>query len=186
MLPLKLLILGVVIGSNNLASSLALGAMGQVTRSRRWRIIAVFGVFEFVVPLVGVALGQQASARIAGQSTWIGPALLIGLGVWIVYAGLRDKPKRDKRMAEQITTWQGLVLLALGLSLDNLLVGFSLGLEQIGPLLAATTIAIFSMGFAWIGLVTGKRLRKIWRQRAQIGSGVLLVLVGIASAMGVL
>lgn len=186
MLPLKLLILGVVIGSNNLATSLALGALGQGTRGKRWRIITVFGVFEFVVPLVGVALGQGVSSRIAGHANWIGPTLLIGLGVWIVIAGTRDRPGHDQRLAERITTWQGLVLLSMGLSLDNLLVGFSLGLERIGPLLAATTIALFSMAFAWFGLVTGKRLRRVWRQRTQIGSGVLLVLVGLASAMGML
>ena len=44
---LQLLIIGVVIGSNNFATSLALGALGQEDKHRR--ILIMFGVFEFSI-----------------------------------------------------------------------------------------------------------------------------------------
>ena len=46
-----LIVLGVVIGANNLSAALALGALGH--GHHRSRIVGVFAVFEFTVPLVG-------------------------------------------------------------------------------------------------------------------------------------
>ncbi|HUG45987.1 MAG TPA: manganese efflux pump, partial [Sphingomicrobium sp.] len=70
----ELLILGAIIGSNNFATALALGALGQ--KVRRWRIVLTFGLFEFFIPLLGLWLGQRASGFVAGSVDWLGPALL--------------------------------------------------------------------------------------------------------------
>jgi putative Mn2+ efflux pump MntP len=180
--PLQLLILGAVIGSNNLAAALALGALGQI--KRRNRIVIVFGVFEFVVPLIGIAIGQTAASLIAESATWIGPTLLIGLGSLTVFAGLRLSTRRDEKLARRVTTWRGLVALALMLGIDNLIIGFSLGLGAIHALAAATTIAVFSIVFTWFGITVGGRLRRIWQNRAEIASGALLILLGILSGLG--
>ena len=77
----KLVALAVAIGANNFAASLALGALGQ---ARRWpRVALVFGAMEFTVPLVGIWLGRQAGRWLDGVAAWLGPTLLIGLGVWV-------------------------------------------------------------------------------------------------------
>ncbi|MFW6359417.1 MAG: manganese efflux pump, partial [Chroococcales cyanobacterium] len=137
----KLLILGVVIGSNNLAAALALGVLGQA--KQRWRVVFVFGLFEFFIPLVGIWLGKQLSNWIASNLEWLGSLLLLGLGLWSIYTGMRHRSAGEE-LAEKATTWTGLFLLATGLSLDNLIVGFSLGLRNINALVVATTIALFS------------------------------------------
>lgn len=59
----QILVLGVVIGANNFSAALSLGALGQA--DRRVRIVSVFAVFEFVVPLVGAALGQALALTLA-------------------------------------------------------------------------------------------------------------------------
>lgn len=51
----SLIILGAVIGANNLAVSLALGSLGQ--SGRYLRIVPVFGFFEFVMPPIGLSIG---------------------------------------------------------------------------------------------------------------------------------
>lgn len=177
-----LLLVGVVIGSNNLAVALALGANGQ--EERRSRIALVFGAFEFAVPLVGIWLGEATATRIGSAAGTIGATLLIAIGAWTVVSGIRNK--RDDHIADRTTTWPGLVTLAAGLSVDNLLVGFSLGLDNADPLAVASTIAVFSVGFTLGGISLGARSARQWEQTAKIGAGTLLTALGVATATGVM
>lgn len=175
---LELLVLGVVIGANNFAASLALGALGQ--KVRRWRIVGVFGAFEFTIPLVGIWLGRHAAGLVADRAGWLGPALLAGVGVWTMAAAQRDSWQVE-RFARKATTWRGLMTLAALLSVDNLIVGFSLGLGGASPLLLAGTIALFAMLFALVGLRIGARARNRHERAAETTAGVLLVLLAVAT-----
>ena len=178
---LQLLVLGAVIGANNLSAALTLGALGQ--KPRRARIVTVFGFFEFTVPLLGAAIGQALAVTLAGTGRWVSSALLLLVGAVTVLGGIRGGD-RDERMARRMSSWRGLVLLAAGLSADNLAVGFSLGLGTIHPLLLATTIAVFSVAFTVVGLSLGNELRRHWERRAEIAAGALLLCLGAAAALG--
>jgi putative Mn2+ efflux pump MntP len=175
------LIMGIVIGSNNLAVALTLGAMGQATR--RCRVMLVFGVFEFVMPLLGIGLGTATAHAIGLHTNVIGAVLLIAMGLLTVIGGVRNR-RQDEKLAKYVTQWRGLIFLALGLSLDNVVVGFSLGLGRADPLAVATTIACFSVLFTWIGMKLGRESRRGWEQAAKIGAGLLLVGFGAANGMG--
>lgn len=175
------LILGVVIGSNNLAVALALGAMGQA--ARRFRVMLVFGLFEFMMPLLGIVLGAAAADAIGLQTNLVGTVLLIGLGVLAVIGGIKNR-SQDEKLAKYVTQWRGLVFLALGLSIDNVVVGFSLGIGRAEPLAVATTIACFSVLFTWIGMKLGRESRRSWERVAKIGAGLLLIGFGGANGMG--
>lgn len=175
---LELLVLGVVIGANNFAAALALGALGQ--KVRRGRIVLVFGVFEFAIPLVGIWLGRHAAERVTDHAGWLGTALLAGVGLWTVIAAQRGGD-HEERYARRATTWRGLVLLASLLSIDNLIVGFSLGLGGAEPLLLAGVIATFAVAFAFIGLTLGAHARRHHERWAETAAGALLLLLAAAA-----
>jgi len=179
----KLLALAAAIGANNLAASLALGAQGQ---ARRWpRIALVFGAMEFSVPLVGIWLGRRAARWLGAAATWLGPTLLIGLGIWVATSPLRGRAAA-KREARQVTTWGGLIVLAFGLAIDNVVVGFSLGLGDVDALLTAGVIAAGAVAFSITGLHLGRASRRAWEKSATIAAGVALVAIGAAVASGLL
>jgi manganese efflux pump family protein len=179
--PIDFLILGVVIGSNNLAVALALGAMGQAAHC--YRVMLVFGLFEFVMPLLGIGLGAATARAIGLQTNVVGTVLLIALGLLMVIGGIRNRPQ-DEMLAKHVTQWRGLVFLALGLSMDNVVVGFSLGIGRADPLTVATTIAVFSVLFTWIGMRLGHESRRGWERGAKIGAGMLLIGFGASNGMG--
>lgn len=171
-LVLQLLLVGLAIAANNMAVSLSLGALGH---RRHWaRILIVFAAFEFTVPLIGVWLGRNAAAVIAGHAGWLGPLLLAGVGVLSLASAFRGAPAR-RGLAEVLTGWRGLIVLSAGLSVDNLAVGFGLGLGGVPPLMLALTIMICSVGFAWVGLRIGHRVSKTWHAPADFFSGVILI-----------
>jgi manganese efflux pump family protein len=175
---IQLLILGLIIGSNNLAIAMAIGALGQIRRIRR--IVGFFGLFEFFVPLAGFWIGRQAAEEIGLHSSWIAPLLLVLLGGWTIRSAFKDSSK-EIRVARMITSWPGLVILSLIISLDNLIVGFSLGLRGADPLRVALTISLFAMCFTWVGIRIGSVTRRHWEQYAEIGAGILLL--GLAGAL---
>ncbi|EDM71701.1 hypothetical protein RAZWK3B_20151 [Roseobacter sp. AzwK-3b] len=173
----QLMLVGIAIAANNLTVSLALGS---VAPKAVWpRILTVFALFEFGVPLVGAWLGQHLAGVIADHAAWLGPACLIGLGAATVGIAQRDGPDRD-RLARSLIGWRALMALAAGLSADNLLVGFSMGLSGVPPLALAGTIVTCSVSFAWLGLVAGRRAERNWGRAAAIGSGLILMGLGIA------
>lgn len=180
---IQLLILGMVIGFNNFATALALGALGQ--EKRLWRILTVFAAFEFGVPLIGLWLGQNASEYLSGKGAWLGPLLLAALGVMTLFQSTRDT-RSQKALARKMTTWRGLILLSAGLSLDNLVIGFSLGLGGIPPLAMAATIMVLSVIFAWIGLQIGGRSRRNFESLTEVISGLLLIALALMKWSGLL
>jgi len=177
----QLLILGAIIGSNNLATALAIGSLGTV--KRRWRVVVVFAIFEFTIPLVGLWLGKQASQSVTGYVSWLGPAILGLLGVWIVFSALRSKDDAQT-LAQKVTSWRGLIALSAALSIDNLIVGFSLGLGKIDPLSLALTIGGFAIVFAYLGMQIGNRAQAHHRRMTKIGTGIMLIALGMAVALG--
>ncbi len=178
MSPAELLLLGAAIGINNLAVSLALGAMGAA--DRRWRIAAVFGVFEFTVPLVGLLIGREIAEVGSEAGRVIGAALLAGLGGWTLRSA--SDPSAGARLIGRVASIGGLAGLAAGLSLDNLLVGFGLGLGDAEPVLVATVIAAFSITFTLVGLELGAEGRRQWERQANLLAG--FALIGVAIAVG--
>ena len=181
MSALELLILGAAIGANNLAVALALGALGQWPR--RWRVAGTFAVSEFAIPLVGLMIGTAASETLAGAGRWLGAGLLAALGLWTLRPN-RD-PRRDERLARRVTTWRGLTVLAVGIGLDNLVVGFAIGIPgAASPLLIASTIAVFAVVFTLAGMRIGSQGRRHWEAPAQRGAGAALVILAAALASG--
>lgn len=178
---LPLILLGVVVALNNLAVALALGSLGQI--ERRGRIVLVFGVFEFTIPLIGIWLGNQVSGQIDSLAGWLSPVLLALMGLWTVRASLREHIA-DEELVRRLTTWRGLVFFSLGLSIDNLVVGFSVGLRGQSPVLVASVIASFSMVFSWLGLEVGSRWEHRWENQIQFIAGVLLIGLALVSWFG--
>jgi len=83
-----------------------------------------------------------------------------------------------------MTSWRGLATLSAGLSTDNLMVGFGLGLGGVSPLALATTIMVCSVGFAAVGLEAGRRVSRDYERPALAVSGVALIGLAAASALG--
>jgi manganese efflux pump family protein len=170
-MAVRLLVLGIVIGSNNLAVALALGSLGQIVHVRR--IVVVFGLMEFVIPLVGLLVGRGFAFMISESAELFTPILLAGVGAATLIVAFRGRVDAES-LALRIASFKGLMIIGLVLSADNLVLGFGLGLQGDSPLLVAAVIALFSMLFTFIGLKTGDKLH-VFEPVARYGAGLLLL-----------
>lgn len=72
------------------------------------------------------------------------------------------------------------MLLAAVLSVDNLVIGFGLGLGGVDALRLALVVMCCSVIFTAIGLLIGARVHRSFESVAEIAAGVLLLAVAAA------
>ncbi|HVO86688.1 MAG TPA: manganese efflux pump [Candidatus Binatia bacterium] len=181
---LALILAGLSVGLGNFAASIAIGLSG-VSKDVRLKTALVFGIFETGMPIVGLVLGKQAASHLGSHASQIGGSLLILTGMYIVYEALTKVTEKEVGIAES-TGMAKLLLAGLALSIDNLIVGFSLGAHHQSILEAAIIIGVTSVALALLGLEIGSRASAKLEEYSELASGIILIIVGLAIGFKVL
>lgn len=179
----SLLLVSVSVGLSNFAGAIGIGLSGIDARTRI-RVGVAFGLFEALMPVLGLLVGQGVAGYISGRiGSYLAGAILILTGAYTILAGRRVEA--EEKRPPGLRTRQ-LLFTALALSIDNLAVGFALAVYHVQIVLAAATMGVVSVGMSLIGLELGHRLgRHVEAWSEEVGGGVL-ILVGIAIAAGLL
>jgi manganese efflux pump family protein len=173
---LKLLAFVLPLGLDSFAVAAAIGATGAASFWVRLRISLIFVIFEGGMPLIGLALGSALARGIGDIADYLAAAAVIGIGAWMLLAGEKDEEK-----ASRITSSHGLALVALGvsISLDELAIGFTIGLAGLAVTAVIVAIAVQAFLAAQLGLAIGAKMAERWRERAGKAAGIALVLLGV-------
>jgi manganese efflux pump family protein len=174
---LALILIAGSLGLSNFAASIAIGLSG-IDRAVRARIAAAFGLFEAAAPIAGLLVGRRLAHTFGHQAHVIGGGLLILVGAHAIYAATRAGDDPSSTYAE--ARFGRLLVLAAGLSVDNLVVGFALGTKHTPVAVSVAVIAGVSVGLSLIGLELGSRLGASVEHYSEQLGGLVLVLVGIA------
>jgi putative Mn2+ efflux pump MntP len=179
-----LLLVSLSVGLSNFAGSIGIGLSGVDARTRL-RVGIAFGLFEGLMPVLGLAIGQALAGTLGSYGRYLGAGLLVLTGAYTIWQGRRTGEVERSEERGVIATRQ-LFILAIALSIDNLVVGFALGVYRIPLLVAAVTMAVVSIGLSLLGLELGSRLgARVGEWSEEIGGGVL-ILVGIAIGVGLI
>ena|SRR5438874_9142169 len=178
-LPLGLDTLGVSIslGIKSRRNDIATGK-GKKFQFPAWLISAIlFSLAETFMPLFGLAIGYATSLVISNFMHIVGPLILIGVGLWGLLEEGQEYFKKKKMSglhtfqykvpAEEQFQWRRQLLLALSISLDELVIGFSLGtiavshvsVVTIHPFVICILIGIQGFLMTLIGITLGRMLR---------------------------
>ncbi|HEY0803558.1 MAG TPA: manganese efflux pump [Pseudonocardiaceae bacterium] len=164
------------LGLDSFAVAAAVGAAGRLSEPARWRISALFVVFEAGMPLLGLALGAPLARVIGATASYVAAAAVVAIGAWMLLHGDDDDEK-----AERLVSAHGMALLGLGISisLDELAIGFSLGLTHLP--LVPVIIGVGAQAFlaAQLGLRLGNRIAERYREAAERVAGIVLIALGV-------
>jgi putative Mn2+ efflux pump MntP len=172
----KLVALVLPLGLDTFAVAAALGVVG-VSPARRLRISLLFSAFEAAMPLVGLGLGAPLGRAVGGTADYIAIAVLLGFGVYT----LRDGDGHEDQTLRRLMRMRGLGALILGvsISLDELAIGFTLGLLRLPAGLVVILIAVQAFVVAQLGLRLGARLSVTLREGAERLAGVALTALAL-------
>jgi len=174
---LKLLAFVLPLGLDSFAVAAAIGAVRATTVPERLRITGIFVIFEGGMPLIGLGLGSALARGIGHVATYTAAAAVIAIGAWMLRPGEGDS---EGERAGRVLSSTGLALIALGLSisLDELAIGFSIGLARLPIAAVIVAIALQALLAAQLGLALGSRIGERWRERAGQLAGIALILLG--------
>jgi len=173
MFMLKLLAFVLPLGLDSFAVAAAIGAVGVAGWWQKLRISLIFVLFEGGMPLIGLGLGSALARGIGHMASYLAAAAVIGIGAWMLVADEEEKPDR-------VISTRGVALVALGISisLDELAIGFSIGLARLPVTAIIIAIAVQAFLAAQLGLALGSRIGERWRERAERIAGIALILLG--------
>jgi putative Mn2+ efflux pump MntP len=178
MLVIKLLAFVLPLGLDSFAVAAAIGAAGAVAARTRWRIARLFVVFEAGMPLIGLAVGARLAHVIGTTADYIAAAAVIAIGVWMLLHGDADD-EQDK--AGRLVTAHGVALLGLGISisLDELAIGFGVGLTHLPLIPVILGIGVQAFAATQLGMLLGGRIAERYREAAERLAGIVLIALGV-------
>ena len=170
---LKLLAFVLPLGLDSFAVAAAIGAVQPGGWRPRVRVSAVFVLFQGGMPLIGLGAGRALAHGIGSVADYVAAAVVIAVGAWMLAGD-------DDDGAARIGSLRGLALIVLGLSvsLDELAVGFTIGLTRLPVAAVIAAIAVQAFVAAQLGLAAGARIGERWRERAGQVAGIALILLG--------
>ena len=174
-----LTILGLAVGlaMDALAVALATGlVLGRPSPRHVLRLAFAFGLFQFVMPVVGWLAGRSVEAYIREVDHWIAFSLLAFVGGKMLWEARHDEPSRER--ADPTRGWS-LVTLSVATSIDALAVGLTLAMLDVVIWVPSLVIGLVACCFTVIGLFLGTRAGKRWGKRVEVAGGAILIAIGL-------
>jgi len=157
------------------AIAAALG-ITRLSGSQRVRFSLLFAAFEGGMPVIGLLIGAGLGQAIGGWSEYLAIAALAGVGAYMLFG--RDE---DEERVRKLAATRGPAVIGLGLSvsLDELAIGFSLGLLNVPIIPAIVLIAAQAFIVSRVGFALGGKVGEATREGAErLAGAVLLVIAG--------
>jgi putative Mn2+ efflux pump MntP len=177
-------IIGIAVGLalDAFAVSVAAGLnLAQVTYRHVFRLAFHFGLFQFLMPILGWLAGKQLAEYIKACDHWIAFGLLGYVGGKMLWEARGEKPAGA---VADPTRGLLLVTLSLATSIDALAVGLSLALLGVSILLPSIIIGVVTASLCTAGILFGARIGSRWGRYAEIAGGILLIAIGLRIVLG--
>jgi manganese efflux pump family protein len=158
------------------AVSIAVGmGLKAITPRHVFRLGFHFGLFQFMMPIVGWLAGRQLVNWISNYDHWAAFALLSYVGGKMIWDAWHKKPAEDRG---DPTRGLMLVTLSVATSLDALAVGMSMALVGVSIWLPSAVIGLVAAAMTAIGMTLSNRLGR-WGHWAELAGGIVLLLIGL-------
>ena len=177
----ELFAIAVALAMDAFAVSVCAGcALKRVTAVHFLRLSLTFGFFQFLMPVIGWALGLTVRGFIESWDHWIAFALLAWIGGNMIRVGGDDSEDGESCSVDP-TKGRKLLILAVATSIDALAVGLSFSLLNINVWGPSTLIGVVCAVITALGLLAGKGLAHadIFGRRAELVGGCVLIGIGL-------
>ena len=154
----------------------------KLSRARSLSMPIAFGFFQFLMPVVGFALGQLVSEFItqyAGIITFVILGFIGGKMIWDAF----HEDDEEEEASEQTLTLPVLLFQAVATSIDALAVGVSCAALEVNVLTSSGIIGITTALTCIVALIIGKRFGHALGEKATIVGGVVLILIGLKALL---
>ncbi|TCZ80806.1 hypothetical protein E0485_00485 [Paenibacillus albiflavus] len=173
MVVLKMFALILSLGMDTLMISMTLGCIKTKSKTK---IALTFAFAEALMPLIGLFIGKGAGQLIGNWASLIGATALLTVAIWLIF--FEDEDNAEEKLEGNLIGWT-LFITALSISLDELAVGFSIGLVGVPIALTISLVALQAFIFTFVGLTFGSKLKRYLGEWSEKLAGIILGLLGL-------
>ncbi|WP_223275519.1 manganese efflux pump MntP [Paenibacillus elgii] len=173
LVALKMIALILSLGLDTLLISISLGF---VKTKGKMKIALAFACAEALMPLIGLFIGQGVGQLIGHWASLIGGIALLAVAVWLIF--FEDEDEAEEKLERNLVGWT-LIVTALSISLDELAVGFSIGLVGVPIALTISLVALQAFVFTFLGLTFSSKLKRYLGEWSEKLAGIVLGLLGL-------
>jgi putative Mn2+ efflux pump MntP len=132
------------------------------------------------MPVLGFFIGSAFSQAIESLDHWIALLLLGFIGGKMILDGLKELKYPEACLtSSKCLTPKTLLLQAVATSIDALAVGVGFAIMKVDIYSAAIYIGIITFINSLIGSHLGKKFGELFKQKAEILGGIILIGIGI-------
>lgn len=176
---LYIAVLAVVLGLDAFSVAMSIGIY-SCSPSTVLKTSLSFGLFQFIMPILGYYLGANVIHLMAGFDRWIAFIMLFAVGVKMLIEAFKHEEKLECRLLGI-----GMLLwLSVATSLDALAVGVSLGILGANILLCSVVIGITAALMTSGGLFIGSRLADLFGRKIEVVGGLVLMVLSVKMLIG--
>ena len=139
------------------------------------------GGFQFIMPLLGYAVGEGVASFVGIMAPFLACGLLSFLGIRMIAEALKNEEDEEAEQKEKLGFLE-LTLQAIATSIDALAVGLSFCIMSkagCGKITASAIIGVVAFGCSFVGAMLGKKVGKLFEKRAELVGGIILVVIGV-------
>ncbi len=158
------------------AVAIATGSrLERLTFRPTFRLSFHFGLFQFLMPIIGWYGGTRIEHLIKDYDHWIAFGLLLFIGINMIRESLS---KDDGAPVKDPTRKWTLILLSIATSIDALAIGLSMALLDVDILWASVIIGVVASAMTIVGMVFGRRLGIRFGKRMGFVGAAVLIFIG--------
>ncbi len=177
MVTIEILFLAVGLAMDAFAVSVSVGTTSfLVSKRARFRISFHFGLFQFLMPVMGWFAGSTVEPYIRSIDHWIAFVLLSYVGGRMIR---ESRDQEEKQYGLDPSRGWNLVLLSLATSIDALAVGLSLGIIRADIWYPALLTGGITCALSLTGILLGNKISALFGKKVELIGGLILIVIGI-------
>lgn len=170
----QVLFIAFALGCDAFSVALGIGS-GKKFKGQAFRLGFHFGLFQFLMPVIGFFIGDYIGEMVQAWDHWIASGILSFIGIHMIKEALWPDADEDVEV-DRSRGWV-LVSLSVATSIDALAIGLALGVMQVSPWWPSVLIGVVAAVMTVTGLFLGRSLRKVFGQIVEVAGGILLLFV---------
>lgn len=182
MIWLEVFLLGVSLSLDAMTAAISVGVCSgsRLRRFEGFRLAALFGFFQALMPFSGYYLGRGLAHIIKPYDHWIAFFLLAAIGLNMMWDGWQELKAPKEEACQNIGPGLGRVLLlSLATSIDAFAAGISLSVSpNVRILPSVLLIGLTTFCFSLAGVFAGGRLGRRFQTGTAFAGGLILILIG--------
>lgn len=163
---------GIALSMDTFSLSLGVGTF-NITNKKALILSLIVGIMHFIMPFIGVLLGNSLINFFKLDSNFLLGLILIAISFEMLF----DLFKKEERKFN--LSLIGMVLFALGVSLDSFSTGLGLNAITDNIYMAMSIFSVCSFCFTYLGLTLGKYTNRLLGVYSSVVGAILLIIIGI-------